>query len=115
LIPQLATDPLIYHLPAAARWIQEQRIGLVDFAYWLPANTYSPLGGSVWIAWWLAPIGNDALARFVQLPAWLLLYAAILRLLAMLNVRPTLATPVAIAAVVSHPFILQLPMAKDDI
>ena len=115
LVPELATDPLVYHLPAAARWLQDGRIGVVDFWYWLPANSYSPLGGSIWIAWWLAPVGNDALARYVQLPAWLLLFAASLRLLRDLRVPTIVAALSAIAVVVARPFVSQLIIAKDDI
>lgn len=114
-IPELATDPLVYHIPIAARWVQDGRISLVDLWYWLPANAYSPIAGSCWIAWWLAPIGNDSLSRFVQMPTWLLLFAASLRLLRDLRVPIVAAGLAAVAVVLARPFLTQLAIAKDDI
>ena len=54
LCPPLATDALTYHLPAAVFWLQKRRIVLFQTWFFNPANTYSPLAGSMFMTWLLA-------------------------------------------------------------
>lgn len=115
ILPPVANDVLTYHLPAAVQWLQRGRLGLYETWFFDPSNTYSPLGGSVLVAWWLAPLGNDALARFVQAPALLLLFVAMIQVVRALGVSTTLAALIAAGAVTSRPFISQTMLAKDDL
>lgn len=115
LIPVIADDPLTYHLPAAVRWLQSGRLVLHETWLFNPANTYSPLAGSTFIAWWLAPMGNDYLARFVQIPALLLIFCSMARLCRLLGATSGLSAIIALAAVLSRPFISQAILAKDDL
>jgi hypothetical protein len=115
VIPQIANDPLTYHLPAAVQWLQQGRLTPYETWYYNPANTYSPLAGSTFIAWWLAPLGNDVLARFAQAPALLLLFVAMVQIIRALGISTTLAALIATGAVTSRPFISQTILAKDDL
>jgi len=113
--PAIATDALTYHLPAAAQWIQHGRLGLYEIWFHNPANTYSPLAGSVFIAWWVAPLGNDALARFVQLPALALLVVSMVNWCRQLGASLALASVLAVGAVLARPLVSQAILAKDDL
>lgn len=113
--PVLATDGLTYHFPAAAGWLQAGRITLHQTWFFNPANTYSPLGGSIFIAWMMAPMGSDILARFVQVPAAALLVLATLQLLRTLGMRPAAAAVLALAAMLSRPVFQQMLLGKDDL
>src|SRR5208282_915919 len=114
-LPPLATDSLAYHLPAAVQLIHHGRIDLFQTSFFNPANTYSPLAGSVFIAWLLAPLGNDAFARFVEVGPLLLLFFALIDLARQTRSTAALASLVALAAVISRPFIAQSTLAKDDL
>ncbi len=80
-----------------------------------PAATYSPLLGSTMAAWWMAPMGNDLLAKFVQAPALVLVFFALLRLGRILGARAGVAALLALTAVLSKPFIRQVLVVKDDL
>ena len=77
-IPQLSNDAITYHMPAAVQWLQTGKLGLYETWFYNPANSYSPLAGSTFIAWLIAPLGNYVIARFVQVGPALLLFAAVL-------------------------------------
>jgi hypothetical protein len=113
--PPRATDTLVYHLPAAVQWLQTGRLGLFPTWYWNPANAWSPMTGSTFIAWLMAPLGNDVLARFVQGPALLFLFALLARLGRIMGCGPAVAGLLAAAAVVSRPLFSQVGFAKDDL
>ena len=115
LLPPTATDALAYHLPAAVQWLQQRRIGLFQTWFFNPANTYSPLAGSIWAAWLLAPMGSDVLARLVELGPMLLLFLSILQLCLECGVRGAVAAVLAGAAVISRPFYSESIVAKDDL
>ncbi len=115
LLPPVANDALTYHLPAAVQWLQDRRLGLFETWFHDPANTYSPLAGSVLATWWLAPLGNDVLARFVQAPALLLLLVAMIQIIRAFGVSTSVAALIATGAVTSRPFISQALLAKDDL
>ena len=115
ILPPVANDPLTYHLPAAVEWLQSGRIGLYETWFYNPANTYSPLAGSAFAAWWMAPMHSEVLARFVQAPAVLLLLVAMIQFVRALGVSTTVAALIATAAVTSRPFISQAILAKDDL
>jgi hypothetical protein len=115
LCPPLATDALTYHLPAAVLWLQKKRIVLFQTWFFNPANTYSPLGGSMFMIWLLAPIGNDALARFVQVEPWVLIFFAMMTLGRSGGAAAPAAALVALATVLSRPFISESILAKDDL
>lgn len=114
-IPVMADDALTYHLPAAVRWLQTGRLVLHETWLFNPANTYSPLAGSTFIAWWLAPMGNDYLARFVQIPALVLIFVSMAQLCRLLGATAGVSTIIALAAALSRPFISQAILAKDDL
>lgn len=113
--PVMANDPLTYHFPAAVHWLQSGRISLFQTWFFNPANTYSPLAGSTFIAWWIAPIGSDVLARIVQQPTVFLAYFALIRLGKCLGLRTAIACIAALALVVSQPFARQCFVEKDDL
>ncbi len=115
LVPPTANDALTYHLPAAVHWLQTGKLGLFQTWYFNPANTYSPLAGSMFVAWLLGPLGNDAIAQFVEAPALLMIFLALLQLCRALGARVTTASIIALAACVSRPFISQTVLTKDDL
>jgi hypothetical protein len=113
--PALAQDALTYHFPAAAQWLRTGRLGLFETWFFNPANTYSPLAGSTFIAWWVAPLGNDVLARHAPVPALVLVFFAAIRLIRAVGARPAVAAMIALALVLSQPFIRQSIIEKDDL
>ncbi len=115
LNPPMATDALVYHLPAAVLWLQKKRITLFQTWFFNPANTYSPLAGSVFIAWLLAPLGNDALARFVQVGPWVLILISIIEIASSAGASLPAAALAALAAVLARPFIGEAVIPKDDL
>jgi hypothetical protein len=113
--PVIANDSLTYHLPAAAQWVQTGRVGLYETWFYNPANTYSPLAGSTFIAWLMAPMGNDVLARFVAAPALLMLFFGMTLLCRSAGAGICVAALVTLAACCARPFISQVILAKDDL
>ena len=114
-LPPMANDALTYHLPAAVSWLQSGRLGLYDVWFYNPANTYSPPAGSMFIAWLLAPLGNDALARFVQAPALLFVFLGLIQLCRACGTNIIVASLIATGAALSRPFVSQSILAKDDL
>ena len=114
-LPVLNNDALTYHLPAAVQWLQTGRIGLFPTWFFNPANGYSPLAGSTFIAWLIAPFGSDAAARFVQVPALLCVGLGVYRLGRELSAVRWAAASVAAAAVLCRPLLTAGMMAKDDL
>jgi hypothetical protein len=114
-LPPTADDALTYHLPAAVQWLQTGRIGLFPTWFFNPANAYSPLGGSMFMAWLIAPVGSDVLVRYVQLGPLLLLFLVILEIGRLLGARDATAALVATACVMTRPFINQVIVPKDDL
>jgi hypothetical protein len=115
ITPPLANDPLIYHLPAAAKWLQTGSLTIYEPWFHNPTNAFSPLAGSMFLAWWMAPLGNDFVARYGQTPALALLLLCTARLARDLGARPTPAAMLALAAVLCRPVIGQTQLAKDDL
>jgi hypothetical protein len=115
LNPPMATDALVYHLPAAVLWLQKKRIALFQTWFFNPANTYSPLAGSTFITWLLAPLGNDALARFVQVGPWFLILISIIEIATSAGASLPAAALAALAAVLARPFIGEAVIPKDDL
>jgi hypothetical protein len=115
LQPPLATDALTYHLPAAIFWLQQHRIVVFQAWFFNPANTYSPLAGSMFVTYLLAPIGNDALARFVQIGPWILILFTTINLARSGGALPVAAALAGLATVLSRPFISECILAKDDL
>ena len=114
-LPPIVDDALTYHLPAAVQWLQTGRIDLFPTWFFNPANTYSPLGGSMFMAWLIAPIGSDVLVRFVQLGPLLLLFLVVLEIGRLLGARDATAALVALACVMTRSFINQIVVPKDDL
>jgi hypothetical protein len=112
--PLVGDDALTYHLPAVGEWMQTGRIGLCNTWFFNPANTYSPLAGSTFLVWLIAPIGSDQLAQFVQMPALILVFLAIVRIARSLGVRLSVASIAATGALLSRPFISEAILIKDD-
>ncbi|MEO6435928.1 MAG: hypothetical protein ABIP55_09220, partial [Tepidisphaeraceae bacterium] len=115
MLPVLSNDALTYHLPAAAQWLQTGKLTFYEAWFYNPANSYSPLGGSAFLAWLMAPIGNDAIARFVQVGPALLLMIAMLNLCRALGASIGVAALIAAACMLARPFMSQTILAKDDL
>lgn len=113
--PILATDPLVYHMPTAIHWLQQRTLAMYDVWFWMPANTYSPLAGTAFTVWLFGSLGNDVLARGVQLPTLAILFVAIFKICRSLGSSPTLAALIAIAGILSRPFLSQVLTPKDDL
>lgn len=113
--PPLSDDALIYHLPAAVQWLKTGWLGTYDAWFVNPANTYSPLAGSVLMTWWIAPVGCDVLVRTCQMPALILIFFAMSELLTSLGLRRGNAAIVAAATVLCRPFVSQTILVKDDL
>jgi hypothetical protein len=113
--PALANDTLTYHLPAAVQWLQTGRLGLFQTWFYNPANTYSPLAGSVFAAWMLAPVGNDVLARYVEAPPLVMIFVVSMQIARCLGASNTIAAALALAAACARPFLSQVILAKDDL
>ena len=114
LLPPMANDPLTYHLPAAVRWLQTGYLDVYPTWFFNPANAYSPLAGSTFLAWLLAPMGNDLAARFGQAPAALMLFLAVGQVAKNLGAGPAAAV-VALAAALCRPVMGEATLAKDDL
>ena len=114
-LPVFSNDAMTYHFPAAVQWIQQGKIAYFPTWFFNPANTYSPLAGSTFIAWLLLPFGNDLLARFVEVPALLCVGMAIYRLGRQIGARPLVAVLMGWAAILSRPFFTACMMSKDDL
>jgi hypothetical protein len=123
--PVTANDSLAYQLPAAVQWLQTGRLGILPVWFFNPANSYSPLAGSTFVAWLMGPMGNDVLARFVEVPALVFLFLAVVQLARALAGTPAepgangknLATAalLGLAVACARPFISQTILAKDDL
>lgn len=115
ILPAMADDPLTYHLPAAAQWLQDRRITVFETWYFNPANAYSPLAGSLFATWLIAPMQNDVIARFVQAPAVLAIYAAAFGIAVRLGGSVWTAMCIGISAALCRPIVSQAILAKDDL
>jgi hypothetical protein len=114
-LPVMSNDALTYHFPAATQWLQHQRIDLFSVWFFNPANSYSPLGGSTFIVWLMAPFGNDVLARFVQVPALIFVGVGVFQLGRELGADDATAALVGAAAIVARLFINQAISGGDDL
>jgi len=97
------------------QWLQTGRIGLMPTWFFNPANTYSPLGGSLFMAWLIAPVGSDVLVRYVQLGPLILLFFVVLEIARLLGARTITAALVATACVMVRSFVNQVVVPKDDL
>ncbi len=116
-LPVISNDAITYHFPAAAQWLRHGRIDLFQTWFFNPANTYSPLAGSMFIVWLMAPFHSVVLARFVEVPPLLgigLAIYCIARQLVPTRPRVTAAL-VAAMAVLARPIFLPSMMGKDDL
>jgi 4-amino-4-deoxy-L-arabinose transferase-like glycosyltransferase len=113
--PPMATDTLVYHLPAAVFWLQQHQMGLFQTWFFNPANTFSPLAGSMFAAYLIGPMGNDSLARFMQLGVWVLIFLAVMKLARSAGASSGAVALAGLAAAVSRPFVSQAVLVKDDL
>ena len=114
-VPVMSNDAITYHMPAAVQWLQTGRLGLYEAWYYNPANSYSPLAGSAFIAWLVAPLGNDVIARFVQVGPLVMVFIALLNLCRRLGTDLGVAAIVALIVVMIRPFMSQAVLSKDDL
>jgi hypothetical protein len=114
-VPVLSNDAITYHLPAAVQWLQTGRLGLYEAWFYNPANSYSPLAGSAFIAWLMAPFGNDVAARFVQAGPLVLLLIGMINLCRRMGATTGVAALIAAATVLARPLMSQTILAKDDL
>lgn len=115
VLPPVSDDALTYHLPAAATWLREGRICIYETWFFNPANTYSPLGGSLFAAWLIVPFQSDVAARFMQVPAVLVVYLASVQLGRRLGAGMTVAVLLGLATAMGAPVVRQTALAKDDL
>jgi hypothetical protein len=116
LLPLIDSDAMTYHAPAVVHWLQSGRLGLLPVWFFNPANTFSPLGGSTFIAWLMAPLeGDDVLARAVQGPPLFLLFLAMVQVGRGVGLSPIVAALLAAAAAVSRPFSSEIMAPRDDV
>lgn len=113
--PPLATDALVYHLPTAVQWLQTGHLGLFPTWYWNPAATYSPATSSTFMAWLMAPTGNDVFARFVQVTPLVWIYCLAARLCRVLGCGPAVSALIGVAAAMARPLLGEAIIAKDDL
>jgi hypothetical protein len=114
-LPVYSNDALTYHFPAAVDWLQSHRITPFQPWFFNPANAYSPLAGSAFIAWLIIPFHGDAVARFVEVPALLAVCIGVYRLGRELGGTAVVAAILAAAAVLCRPLFLPCMMGKDDL
>jgi hypothetical protein len=114
-LPVISNDAMTYQFPAAVQWLQQGRISLFQTWFFNPANTYSPLAGSIFVAWMIAPFGNDVVARFVEVPALFCVGIALYRLCRELTAQPAISALVSAAAILARPIFLPSMMGKDDL
>ncbi|HZZ43526.1 MAG TPA: hypothetical protein VFE58_11365, partial [Tepidisphaeraceae bacterium] len=114
-LPVISNDALTYHFPAAASWLQSGKLGVFETWFFNPANSYSPLGGSTFIAWLLAPLANDTIASYVQAPAVVGLWFVVARLGREMGLSSAAAALVGVALVTAQPFIRASVLSKDDV
>jgi hypothetical protein len=114
-IPPMSTDALVYHLPTAVQWIQTHRLGIYPTWYWNPAASYSPGTGAIFMAWWMAPAGNDLFVRFVQLPALIFIFFLVARMCRLMGCSRTIAGLIGIGVALSRPLFSEAIFAKDDL
>jgi len=115
VLPPMSDDALTYHLPAAATWLREGRIGIYETWFFNPANTFSPLGGSLFAAWFMIPFQSDVAARFMQTPAVIAIFLAGVQLVLRLGGSTRVAVLLATAGALSAPVVRQMVLAKDDL
>ncbi|HEV3005087.1 MAG TPA: hypothetical protein VGX78_11540, partial [Pirellulales bacterium] len=96
-------------------WLRSGSITLHETWFHNPANTYSPLAGSMFIAWLVAPFGNDVAARFAQAPALLLLHFALQQALRSMGAGRAPSALCATTAACSRSFFNQAFIGKDDV
>ena len=113
--PTIANDSLAYQLPAAVQWLQTGHLSLLPVWFFNPANSYSPLAGSTFVAWLMGPMGNDVLARFVEAPALVFLFLGVVQLSRALGANIIVAALLGLAVACARPFISQTILAKDDL
>ncbi|HEX4125052.1 MAG TPA: hypothetical protein VHY37_10040, partial [Tepidisphaeraceae bacterium] len=99
----------------AAWWLQHHSLAIYPTWYWNPAASYSPLSGSAFIAWLMAPMGDDVLARFVQMPALLLLFCLVARFCRVAGCSRATSAWIAVAAAMARPFFSETLIPKDDL
>jgi hypothetical protein len=114
-VPPVATDSLVYHLPTAVQWLQTGKLGLYPTWYWNPAATYSPATGMTFMAWLIAPMHNDVLVRFVQVPPLLWIFFLAARLCMMMGADVMLAGLMAVAATLCRALFSESIIPKDDL
>jgi len=114
-LPITSNDALTYHMPAAVQWLQTRRLGLYETWFYNPANSYSPLAGSTFIVFLIAPMGNDVLARYVEAAPLLFVFVAMVNLCRLIGTRTATAALISIAAVLARPLASQTILAKDDL
>ena len=115
LVPPMATDSLVYHLPTVIHWMQTGRLGIYATWYWNPAASYSPATGMTFMAWLMAPAGNDVFVRFVQVPALVFVFFLTVWLCRVMGCGRTGAGLLGIAAMLSRSLFSEALFPKDDL
>jgi hypothetical protein len=114
-VPPVATDGLVYHLPTAVQWLQTGRLGIYPSWYWNPAASYSPATGATFMAWLMAPAGNDVFVRYVQLPPLIFIFFLVVRMSRLMGADRATAGLIGVATCLSRPLFSEAVFQKDDL
>lgn len=114
LLPPVG-DAIGYHLPFVAEWVQSGRLVMPAPAAGDPSPPFYPLNSSLWMFWTVAPFESDVVARFVQLPFFLLLFLAVVRLGLEINLPPAGALAAGLLTLSLPDVIRSLALAENDV
>ena len=114
LLPPVG-DAIGYHLPFVAEWVQSGRLTMPAAAAGDPSPPFYPLNSSLWMFWTVAPFESDVVARFVQLPFFVLLFLAVVRLGLEINLPPIGALTAGLLTLSLPDIIRGLALAENDV
>ena len=114
LLPPVG-DVIDYHLPFVGEWLQRGTLVMPVPAAGDHSTSYYPLNSSLWMYWTTAPFQSDLVARLVQVPFFVLLFLAVVRLALEIRV-PAAAALVAGLLTLSLPDVIRgLSLAENDL
>ncbi len=115
LLPALATDSLIYHLKFPAEWLKSGALTREVTFFHEPAPTYSPMNAEFYFAWLMIPFGSDIIARFAQLPLFLVAALAFYLLLLEMGLPRKGALGVSLIFFITKTFFRQIDQTNNDL
>jgi hypothetical protein len=113
--PLTLYDSLSYHLFFAARWLQDQRLSIIQTPFSDVAQAYAPGNGELFFLWLMLPFHGDLLARIGQLPFCLLGGVTLYALARRLGAKPEHAIYAPAFYLLSRPIVEQAVGADVDL